>query len=221
MKILELQIENIRGIRELPLKPDGKNLVVWGPNGSGKSGVVDALDFLLTGRISRLMGKGTADISLSEHGPHIDHGASKAVVRAKISVPGLSQAVEIRRCMAKPKVLECNPVVRPKLDPLIALAERGQYVLTRRDILRFITADAGTRAQGINELMNLTDIETVRKTLVRVRNDSNAGLQNAKGSLDAARAATAATLQERALDPQRLLAARGESWREIHRRKPG
>jgi recombinational DNA repair ATPase RecF len=41
MKLLELEIHNIRGIRHLLLKPDGKNLVVWGPNGSGKSAVVD------------------------------------------------------------------------------------------------------------------------------------------------------------------------------------
>jgi recombinational DNA repair ATPase RecF len=72
MKLLELEIRNIRGIRHLLLKPGGKNLVVWGPNGSGKSAVVDAIDFLLTGRVSRLVGEGTAGITLDEHGPHVD-----------------------------------------------------------------------------------------------------------------------------------------------------
>src|SRR3990172_2036330 len=102
MKLLELEIQNVRGIRELVLKPEGANLVVWGPNGSGKSAVVDALDFLLTGRISRLTGKGTAGITLSKHGPHIDYDPEKATVRAKIQVGGLSQPIEIRRCMARP-----------------------------------------------------------------------------------------------------------------------
>jgi len=70
MKILELEIHNVRGIRDIILTPNGKNLVVWGPNGSGKSAVVDALDFLLTGKITRLMGKGTGGITLNKHGPH-------------------------------------------------------------------------------------------------------------------------------------------------------
>jgi len=48
MKLLELEIHDIRGIRDLSLNPQSSNIVLWGPNGSGKSAVVDALDFLLT-----------------------------------------------------------------------------------------------------------------------------------------------------------------------------
>ena len=81
MKLLELEINNVRGIRQGLLRPSGKNIVIWGPNGSGKSGVVDALDFLLTGRISRLMGKGTGNISLATHGPHVDCKPADATVR--------------------------------------------------------------------------------------------------------------------------------------------
>ena len=75
MRLLELDVHNIRGICDLTLKPGGKNFVAWGPNGSGKSALVDAIDFLLTGRIARLIGKGTGGITLSEHGPHIDDSA--------------------------------------------------------------------------------------------------------------------------------------------------
>lgn len=88
MKLLELEIDNVRGIGHLLLKPDGKNFVVWGPNGSGKSAVVDAIDFLLTGRITRLIGKGTGGITLAEHGPHIDHEPEEAIVRAVVRVRG-------------------------------------------------------------------------------------------------------------------------------------
>jgi recombinational DNA repair ATPase RecF len=73
MKLLELEIDKVRGIQHLFVKPNGANFVIWGPNGSGKSAVVDAIDFLLTGRIQRLTGKGTGAISLAKHGPHIDH----------------------------------------------------------------------------------------------------------------------------------------------------
>src|SRR5580700_7504559 len=44
------------------------SFVVSGPNGSGKSGVVDAIQFALTGEIGRLKGAGTGDLSLSDHG---------------------------------------------------------------------------------------------------------------------------------------------------------
>ena len=54
MKLIELEIQNIRGIKQLKLKQNGNNFLIYGPNGSGKSAVVDAIDFLLTGQISRL-----------------------------------------------------------------------------------------------------------------------------------------------------------------------
>src|ERR1035437_1376972 len=84
MKIHELEITDLRGIRHLVLAPEGGNLVIWGPNGSGKSAVVDAVEFLLQGRISRLAGSGTAGMSLKAHGPHIDCTAETAKVRAVI-----------------------------------------------------------------------------------------------------------------------------------------
>ena len=71
MRLLELDIKNVRGLPGTTLQPDGKSMVIWGPNGAGKSGVVDAIDFVLTGRISRLAGEGTAGITLTKHGPHI------------------------------------------------------------------------------------------------------------------------------------------------------
>ena len=45
MRIHELEIRDLRGIRHLLLEPAGQNLVIWGPNGSGKSAVVDRSSF--------------------------------------------------------------------------------------------------------------------------------------------------------------------------------
>src|SRR3990172_9053855 len=170
MKLLELEIQNVRGIRHLLLKPEGANLVVWGPNGSGKSAVVDAVDFLLTGRVTRLTGKGTGGLTLNKHGPHIDHKPETAIVRAVLQLPGIEEPVEIKRCMANPNAFECDPVVAPRLEPIMTLARRGQHVLTRREILKYVTAEAGTRAQQIQELLNISEIEETRKALVEVQN---------------------------------------------------
>jgi ABC-type iron transport system FetAB ATPase subunit len=130
MRVLELEIHNIRGIPNLSLQPKGKNFVIWGPNGSGKSAVVDAIDFLLTGRVSRLTGKGTGGITLSKYGPHIDHKSEEALVRALVQLPVLTQPVELRRCMAHPTSLEYDKAAESYIMPIITLAQRGQYVLT-------------------------------------------------------------------------------------------
>jgi len=195
MRLLELEIQNVRGICHLQLKLDGKNLVVWGPNGSGKSAVVDAIDFLLTGRVSRLTGKGTGDITLNTHGPHIDHVPEEAIVRGVLLLPGITEPVEIKRCMAQPNVLECDPSIMPRLEPILALARRGQHVLTRREILKYITAEPSTRAQEIQAILNITEIEAIRKALVRVQNDFNKALQSAKRGVDTAKGAVNSTVQ--------------------------
>ncbi len=196
MRLIELEIHNVRGIRDLTLEADGKNLVIWGPNGSGKSAVVDAIDFLLTGRISRLRGKGTGPITLSEHGPHIDHKPEEASVRAIIEVPGVATPVEIQRCMANPGTLKYDEHVKDHLQPILDLARRGHHVLTRRDILRYITAEAATRAQEILALLNVSELEDIRKALVTTHNKLKRECQFAKGAVDTAKSAVNTTLRE-------------------------
>jgi hypothetical protein len=194
MRLLELEIHNVRGIRCLSLEPAGKNFVVWGPNGSGKSAVIDAIDFLLTGRISRLTGRGTGGITLNKHGPHIDCKPEEAIVRAVVQIQG-TEPIEIKRCMAHPNVLEYDKSVAPHLEPILTLARRGQHVLTRREILKFITAEAGTRAQEIQELLNISEIEDIRKSLGKVQGDLEKELEAVKRTVEMAKGGINATIQ--------------------------
>lgn len=207
MKVLELEINNVRGIRHLSLKPNGNNFEIWGPNGSGKSAVVDALDFLLTGRISRLTGKGTGGITLSKHGPHIDYTQKleEVTVRAIVKLPGVNDPIEIKRCMARPSVLECDEAMKSQLEPTISLALRGQHVLSRREILKYITAEAGTRAQEIQELLNISEIENIRKAFVKVQNDFERDLQAARRSVEGARGAVNSTVQASTFNSDNVL----------------
>lgn len=206
MKLLELEITNTRGIRHLILSPNGKNLVVWGPNGSGKSGVVDALDFLLTGRITRLTGKGTGNISLSKHGPHIDFGPDDAIVRAVIQISGIKDPIEIRRCIAHPSVLECeNESAKTFLDQLTALAHNGQHVLTRREILKYITADGSTRAEQIQELLNISEIEDVRRSLVATQTELMKEFRATSRNLEIANGVVGNTIQNSTPTPDLVL----------------
>lgn len=187
MKILSLEVRNIRGIKYIKVEPEGQNVVVFGPNGTGKSAIVDAVDFLLTGRISRLTGEGTKLLRLKEHGCHIDSrdDLKNTVVIAKVEVNG--KEVQMERSIKKPSSLKVKPKEDKSLvSSCLNVAELGQHILSRRDILRYITAEAGKRAKEIQSLLNLENIENLRAILVTTKNEAEADLKNAESNLEIA-----------------------------------
>lgn len=186
MKILELEIENIRGIRQkIPFKLGGENLSIQGPNGSGKSAVVDGIDFLFTGDISRLGGRGTRGITLKGHGKHIDADIKDAFVAAKIQIRGVKKPITLMRKMSRPKQLVINPQIKSEaLMDVLEIARRGQHVLSRSEILRFIAAESSERAKGIQEILNLTEIEYLRQTLGTIRREADRRVQAERAALE-------------------------------------
>ncbi|MBA7577689.1 DNA replication and repair protein RecF [subsurface metagenome] len=189
MKILKLEIKNIRGIPDFKIEPKGKSFVIYGPNGSGKSAVIDALDFLLTGKIARLSGEGTEDVSLREYGPHIDKVSdlSKVEVKAEIQVPGIVDIVSIHRKMQSPNELVYDAKHEAQLSQILELLNRGQYVFTRREVLKLITSKSSTRAQEIQKVLKLVELENTRANLVRVFNESKREYNAAKEALERAK----------------------------------
>jgi ABC-type hemin transport system ATPase subunit len=67
IKLEVAHIEEVRGIRKLDINFGKGTFAISGPNGSGKSGVIDAIEFGLTGQIGRLTGRGTKGLSVAEH----------------------------------------------------------------------------------------------------------------------------------------------------------
>ena len=59
IKLESVHIEETRGIRKLDLNFGKEKFAISGPNGTGKRGVIDAIEFALTGQIGRLTGRGT------------------------------------------------------------------------------------------------------------------------------------------------------------------
>ena len=205
MKLLELEIHNFRGIRNLTIKPQGENFLIYGPNGSGKSAVVDALDFLLTGQISRMKGKGTKDVNLKKHGPHVDYSAKDSWIKANVKIHGLDESVEIKRTLDNPNKLVCEESIRDKIQPVIELASRGQHVLTRREILNYVTSDSGTRGKQIQTLLKITDVEKTRNILVKVKNTLKNNYLGAKSSLNTMSAAIYSNIGIESFDEGKIL----------------
>lgn len=172
MRLLSLEITNFRGIKSITLNPKGENFVVWGQNGSGKSAVVDAIDFLLTGRISRLAGEGAGSLSLLKHGPHVDYKPEDSYIKATVAIPGLAGSVVLERKLSNPTALIVDKKVIASIQLILAVAESGQHVLTRREILRYIMAEGGKRSQQVQELLNVREVEDTRQAFVKLSNEA-------------------------------------------------
>ena len=110
IRIDTIEIEEFRGIRRLQLNLGRKNFGICGPNGTGKSGVVDAIEFALTGNITRLGGSGTAELSVRAHAPHVDATKTpeKSWVRITGQLPALGKNVVIERSVKNPSKSDYN-----------------------------------------------------------------------------------------------------------------
>jgi len=207
MKILKLDIKYVRGIPDLAIEPKGKSFVVYGPNGSGKSAVVDSIDFLLTGKIARLSGEGTEGVSLKQHGPHIDMVAdlTNVEVNAEIEVPGIIDKVLISRTMSKPNELQYDRKHETQLAPILELLNRGQYVFTRREVLKLITAKSSTRAQEIQKVLKLTELEDIRINLVKVYSHAKREYEGAERALNKGKQDVIAIIGQTIYDENELL----------------
>jgi recombinational DNA repair ATPase RecF len=186
MKILNLHVKNIRGSRDIQINPQGESFVIYGPNGTGKSAVVDALDFLFTGRISRLSGEGTLGITLREHGPHIDTKPKDTLVEATVEIPDSKNAITLKRCISNPSKLEVAGSDDFKLPEVLNIAARGQHVLSRRHILKYVAAQRGERAKEIQALLNLSNVEQWRELFVSVENEASRQFESSKEQMRSA-----------------------------------
>ena len=137
------------------------------------------------------MGEGTSGITLQRHGPHIDHGPETAFVTATVQLEGMPQPIELSRCIAQSDQLVCPDEAKAPLARTRDLMRRGGVILTRRDILRYVAAEAGKRADEIEELLHLKDVDDVRSSFVRARTEltrhekaSQRAIQTAKAEVN-------------------------------------
>lgn len=182
MKILNLHVQKFRGIVDLNLNLNGENAVIFGPNGVGKSAVVDAVDFLLRGEVSRLTGEGTGDVSTAKHGPHIGNQPEEAKITAIIqSISGKTFTVE--RTVAQKDKVTIDPAFSSDFNDMVAYAQSGAHCLARRELLRYILTTPATRSQQIQMLLDISDTKTVRDAFTKLKKAAAGNLKDATDSL--------------------------------------
>ncbi|MDE5464943.1 ATP-binding protein [Bradyrhizobium sp. CSS354] len=187
IRLEHAHIEEKRGIRNLDIVFDQKTFSISGPNGSGKSGVIDAVEFGLTGRISRLTGTGTKTLSIAEHGPHVDRVRfpDAALVRLKVYFPAKSATIT-RKVSApkKPKIEPADPAIKAAFEQL---ADHPEIALSRRDIVRFILVEPSRRAEEVRAILKLEEIGEKRAVLNSAQNRVNAQKRTVEAQFHAAR----------------------------------
>jgi predicted ATP-dependent endonuclease of OLD family len=130
IKLESVHIEEIRGIRKLDLNFGKEKFAISGPNGTGKSGVIDGIEFALTGQIGRLTGRGTKGLSVPEHGPHVDKAKfpDASFVILRVFLTKLGESATITRMVSSPK----KPKIEPA-DPDVIAAFEG---IDRRSVAK-------------------------------------------------------------------------------------
>lgn len=174
-----LTVREFRGIRELTLDLNGKSFAVCGPNGTGKSGIVDAIEFVLTGSISRLVGEGRGDLSIAKHAPHVDSrdNPERAEVSAEVYIPSLDKTATITRSVKRAQSPTITPDSSDVADVFAVVGGHPEFVLSRREIIKYVLATPGKRAEEVSALLHLERVTTVRQALQKA---SNAAARAAK-----------------------------------------
>ena len=146
--------------------------MISGPNGSGKSGVVDAIQFGLTGDISRLAGKGTGGLTVQKHGPHVDRRNDPAVAEVSLTLyfPDLNKTATLTRNVRSANAFALTPddvAARAVLDEV---ARHPELTLSRREIIKYILVESGERSKEIQALLKLEQIGNIRGVLKTAKN---------------------------------------------------
>jgi hypothetical protein len=180
IKLKSAHIEEVRGIRKLDIEFRGKTFAISGPNGSGKSGVIDAIEFGLTGQIGRLMGRGTKGLTIADHGPHVDKTKfpDAAFVVLKVSLPALNKSATITRKVSAPKKPKIEPNDADMLAVFAEIADHPEIALSRREILRFILTEPTKRSEEIQTILKLDDVGQTRSVLNTAQNRLGTAARN-------------------------------------------
>jgi ABC-type cobalamin/Fe3+-siderophores transport system ATPase subunit len=197
IKLETAHIEEVRGIRKLDIDFRKRTFAISGPNGSGKSGVIDAIEFGLTGQIGRLTGRGTKGLSVSEHGPHVDKSKfpDAALAELKVFLPGLGKSATISRKISAPKKPKIEPADADVKAALAEVAEHPEIALSRREILRFILVEPTKRSEEIQSLLKLDEIGQTRAALNTAQNKMQSAQATAAAQVKSSRDALQLHLQ--------------------------
>ncbi|HJH26172.1 MAG TPA: hypothetical protein C5S37_05195 [Methanophagales archaeon] len=168
VKIKTINIHAFRGIPDLELQLDGKNLLLRGENGTGKSSIVEAIEFFFTGKISHL--EGTRGLSLQRHGPHVNFEPDDVNVELTFN----PDSVPINRTFAS------SPSPPEQFKDYFQITQKGTFILRRSQILTFIMSKPVDRFRAIGSIIGVELLDEIELEMMRVRDDLKGEIDSKK-----------------------------------------
>jgi hypothetical protein len=164
-RVKSIEIRAFRGIPDLDIPLEGKNLLISGDNGTGKSSIVEAFEYFFTGSVSHL--EGAQGLSFSRHGPHV-HFATADVSIAVAFDPG---NVRLFRTPVS------EPAPPQHLSQYLASAKAGSFILRRAQILHFIASQPADRFRALASIIGVDSLDQVELEMMRARDELLGELQ--------------------------------------------
>ncbi len=175
-KIKAISIHAFRGIPDLEIELDGKNLLIGGENGTGKSSIVDAVEFFFRGTLPNFEGKGAQALSLHRDIPHKDFKDDDVSIRIVFN----PRTISLLRTFREP------PIPSKQFDEYFKVAQRGNFILRRSQILKFIVCSPADRYKAIASILGLEQLDDVELALKHARDQLEGHLksiENQKGEI--------------------------------------
>jgi hypothetical protein len=115
---------------------------------------------------------GTKNLSVSEHGPHVDKTKfpNASFVQLKIFLTKIGKSATITRKVTNPPKPKIEPTSADVLAAVAEIADHPEITLSRRDIVRFILIEPTKRSEEIQSLLKLDDIGQTRSALNTAQN---------------------------------------------------
>lgn len=174
IRLKSISIKEFRGLRDFELDLKGKNFVVCGANGTGKSSITDAIEFCLTGRVSRLYEAGIGKQASLLLG-HLGTAGSKKVTRVSLTVQNPSSKKEfvISRSLESIRHPDIQPETPEALEIIEELQTHPEFLLTRKEMTKFINSRSRNRSKGIRHLLRLDHFSENREVLMKSRTSAS------------------------------------------------
>jgi len=171
--IRSIRFEHFRGIPDSDFKLKGKSLVLLGANGKGKSAVVDGIEFLFSGQVSRFVGTGTGSI---DHNDAIRHVRKLGVPKVTLSLSPSNGAIS-RSLDSETLSITDRQSVK---DYLANHPGVDAFILRRSKILDFVCDQDADRYRKFIQLLGVSHVDTLQRTFVEAEKQAKDSAQRAR-----------------------------------------
>jgi recombinational DNA repair ATPase RecF len=173
--IRSIRFEHFRGLPSSDFSLKGKNLVLLGSNGKGKSAVVDGIEFLFSGQVSRFVGSGTGGI---DHDDAIQHVKKCGVPKITLSLSPSNGSIS-RTLDSETLSITDRPAVKDYIGKHPGV---DAFILRRSKILDFVCDQDADRYRKFIQLLGVSHVDKLQRTFVDAEKQAKDAAQRARNT---------------------------------------